>query len=69
MLNDLPSIREALANPDVLYRPDNFIFRELGYIGKMFHQFNAIWSAIARTLAQLLVKKLWLVCLKPVIVF
>ncbi|XP_054929264.2 cytochrome P450 2J2-like [Dermacentor andersoni] len=35
VLNDLPSIREALANPDVLYRPDNFIFRELGYIGKI----------------------------------
>ncbi|XP_075544333.1 cytochrome P450 18a1-like [Dermacentor variabilis] len=33
VLNDLPSIRDALANPDVLYRPDNFIFRELGFIG------------------------------------
>lgn len=32
-LNDLASIREALANPDLLYRPDDFIFRFLGVRG------------------------------------
>ncbi|KAL3223703.1 hypothetical protein MRX96_049690 [Rhipicephalus microplus] len=29
-LNDLESIREGLSNPDLLYRPDDFIFRYLG---------------------------------------
>nr|XP_054929265.1 uncharacterized protein LOC126535771 [Dermacentor andersoni] len=33
VLNDLASIREGLANPDVLYRPDDFIFRYLGVRG------------------------------------
>ncbi|XP_075544331.1 cytochrome P450 2A11-like isoform X2 [Dermacentor variabilis] len=30
VLNDLASIREGLSNPDVLYRPNDFIFRHLG---------------------------------------
>ncbi|KAK8756659.1 hypothetical protein V5799_000640 [Amblyomma americanum] len=33
VLNDLTSVREGLANPDVLYRPDDFIFRYLGVRG------------------------------------
>ncbi|KAL1433106.1 hypothetical protein MTO96_002071 [Rhipicephalus appendiculatus] len=32
-LNDLDSIREGLSNPDLLYRPDDFIFRYLGMRG------------------------------------
>ncbi|XP_075544330.1 cytochrome P450 2H2-like isoform X1 [Dermacentor variabilis] len=33
VLNDLASIREGLSNPDVLYRPNDFIFRHLGIEG------------------------------------
>ncbi|XP_070390995.1 vitamin D 25-hydroxylase-like [Dermacentor albipictus] len=55
VLNDLPSIREALANPDVLYRPDNFIFRELGYIvqnlqGNVANIYGASTNPVRRTI-------------------
>lgn len=33
VLNDLTSIKEGLSNPDVLYRPSDFIFRHLGIEG------------------------------------
>ncbi|XP_077559314.1 cytochrome P450 2H1-like [Haemaphysalis longicornis] len=33
VLNDLDSIREGLANPDVLFRTDDFVFRYLGIKG------------------------------------
>ncbi|KAH8041610.1 hypothetical protein HPB51_017055 [Rhipicephalus microplus] len=33
VLNDLTSIKEGLSNPDVLYRPTDFIFRHLGIKG------------------------------------
>ncbi|XP_049268755.1 cytochrome P450 18a1 [Rhipicephalus sanguineus] len=33
VLNDVESIREGLSNPDLLYRPDDFIFRYLGFTG------------------------------------
>ncbi|XP_077518996.1 cytochrome P450 2F5-like [Amblyomma americanum] len=33
VLNDLASIREGLANPDVLYRPEDFLFSYFGFKG------------------------------------
>ncbi|KAL1433107.1 hypothetical protein MTO96_002072 [Rhipicephalus appendiculatus] len=33
VLNDVTSVREALTNPDLLYRPDDFIFNYLGVKG------------------------------------
>lgn len=33
VLNDVATVREALSNPDLLYRPDDFMFRYLGVKG------------------------------------
>lgn len=33
VLNDLASIRQGLTNPDVLFRPEDFVFRYLGVTG------------------------------------
>lgn len=33
VLNDLASIRQGLTNPDILFRPEDFVFRYLGVTG------------------------------------